>query len=687
MKILLIHSDGLEVYKKKPATSNPQEFEKDKLEFAGLILVAFVSVEDQDTYDTDIIATQGADVIEDAIYQIEEFPEKISQQNEEIREINLKIEKGEKKGKLRKQKELILDNSKYKVDKVVVYPWAHLSKFLSNDKEAMDVCPKIAEILKDRGIEAAFSPFGWYKAFKINCLGHELAEMYRDINLYIQPEEHIANAVYKIITPEKEELDLQFDSNQNYIFPEQLKKAENKDLKVFLDYQLRKTKQDLGEEPAHIKLMQRFELTDFDKYTDRGNFRWYPKGVILKELIREYVRDKLIDCGVILVDTPIMYTVKNKKLTAQTARFPARTYWVTSGDDRYSLRFASDFLQFQMVSEMLLKPDYLPLRLYEYAQYAFRREQEGELSGLRRLRGFIMPDWHTFCKDLKSAIAEFRFQYDIVKEISDAFGLPSFITFRVTQEFYEKNKGWILELVEQEGIPALLELWEERYYYFILKFERDVLSATGKSATLGTIQIDVESSLDYIMQGEKKREKYNIKFKDANGEIKHPIILHNSPSGAIERVVWALLETAIRYQDELVPGLKAWLSPVQVRIIPISERELDYAEKLMVELNRLGYRADLDDRNEKLGKKIRSSEVDWIPYVVIVGAKEKKNKTISIRKRRINEPYGEKKSTSINFYDQKFEKLLEMLKKDTDGFPKHKLPIPFRNFSTKINFR
>ncbi|MCK4238544.1 MAG: hypothetical protein KAX33_05430, partial [Candidatus Lokiarchaeota archaeon] len=160
MKILLVHSEGLEVYKKKPATSKPQEFEKDKIELDGLILVAYVSVEDQDTYDTDVIAKQGAEVIEDAIYQIEGFPEKIRQQNKEIQKYNLKVEKSERKGKLRKEKELILDESKYKVDKVLVYPWAHLSKFLSNDKEAMDVCPKIAELLKDRGIDASYSPFG-----------------------------------------------------------------------------------------------------------------------------------------------------------------------------------------------------------------------------------------------------------------------------------------------------------------------------------------------------------------------------------------------------------------------------------------------------------------------------------------------------------------------------------------------
>ncbi|MHA1703575.1 MAG: threonyl-tRNA synthetase editing domain-containing protein, partial [Promethearchaeota archaeon] len=162
MKILLIHSEGVEVVKNKQATSNPQDFPEKVIKMDGLVLVAYVSVEDQDTYDTDMIAKQGAQVIEDAILQISGFPEKIRQENEEIRAHNKKIESKTIKGNLRNLKELIKDPEMYRVDKILVYPWAHLSKFLSNEANAMEVCPKIAQILKDRGIEAGFSPFGWY---------------------------------------------------------------------------------------------------------------------------------------------------------------------------------------------------------------------------------------------------------------------------------------------------------------------------------------------------------------------------------------------------------------------------------------------------------------------------------------------------------------------------------------------
>ena len=686
MKILLIHSDGVEVTKNKEATTNPQEFPESLIKMDGLVLVAFISVEDQDTYDTNLIAKQGADEIEAAILQITEFPEKLRQKNEEIRSYNEKIEKGEIKGKSRKILELIKERDKYVVEKVLVYPWAHLSKFLSSDSNAMDVFPKIAKLLKERGIEAKYSPFGWYKSFKLNCLGHEIAEMYRDVKLAIKPEEQVKNSVFKIITPKGEEIDLKFDKDNNLILPDI--ETEDDGFKHFLISELGSRSVDKAVEPSHIKVMKEFELVDFDPNTDAGNFRWYTKGVIMKNLIKNFIEERLIDYGAILIETPIMYTVKNKKLTAQTARFPARSYWLESGSDRYLLRYASDFLLFDLFSQMNLKPQYFPLRAYEFEQYDFRREQEGELSGLRRLRGFIMPDLHTLCKDLKSSIDEFILQYELIKNLERDLGIKSFVIFRATQEYYKENKDWIIKLIKSENNPALLELWDERYYYYILKFERNVLSAQLKSATLATNQIDVESSLESMIDNDGvERQKYNISFHDNDGSIKHPIILHNSPTGGLERVLWGLIESSIRNKEILVPGFKTWLSPIQVRILTVGENQNEYAERILDILNKAGFRADFDDRDEKLGKKIRQSEIEWIPYTIIIGKSEEENQTISIRKRLIGQPFGPKKSTVEQINNIKISELLEMLEEETKTFPKYKLPVPFRKFSTKIYFR
>ncbi|MBN1803004.1 MAG: threonine--tRNA ligase [Candidatus Lokiarchaeota archaeon] len=690
MKILLIHSDGVEVVKNREATSTPQEFKDKIINLEGLVLVAFVSVEDQDTYDVDVIAKQGATVIEEAILQITQFPEKIAEKNEEIRKHNEKIDLGKSKAKKRKLNELIADRSKYNVEKVLVYPWAHLSKFLSSESSAMDVCPKIANLLSEKGIESHYSPFGWYKAFKINCIGHEVAEMYRDVKLYIQPDEHSAQAEFRVILPSKKEINLVKEDKMGFKSVPELKKYKN--FQVFLKSELGSRRVDLSEEPVHIKFMKEQELADFEPNSDKGILRWYTKGVIMKNLIKRYMEDIIIDYGAVLIDTPIMYSVKSKKLTAQTARFPARTYWVESGSDRFLLRFAGDFLQFDMVSGMNLKLNYLPLRLYEWEQYDFRREQEGELTGLRRLRGFVMPDFHTFCKDLDSAVEEFKLQYELNKKIAHDLGVKDYIIFRTTQAFYKENQRWIKDLVKRENKPALLELWEDRYYYFVLKFERGVLSAQDKSGTLATIQVDVESTLEYLEdENGKKREKYNVKFTDEDGEVKHPIILHNSPSGGLERILWGLIETAYREMDTIVPGFKTWLSPIQARIITVSNKQNDIAERLLESMTRAGFRVDFDDRDEKIGKKIRQAEVDWIPYSIVIGKSEQEKGTISVRKRLIGQEIkrDEKnyKITSEQINDIRLDDLLKMMEEDCMGYPRYKLPIPFRRFSTKVYFR
>ncbi|MHA1339175.1 MAG: threonine--tRNA ligase [Promethearchaeota archaeon] len=699
MKLLMIHSNGAFMEKKKPATSTPQEFKESSIQLDGKVLVCYVSVEDQDTFDIDIISKQAADEIENAVELIEGFPAKIEQINKEIEEYNLALEKKKKAaeknpnikvgGRPKPKRELILPASEYKVDKILVYPWAHLSQFLSQEKSAADVCPRIAEILQERGYKAYYSPFGWYKAFRIECLGHEVAEMYRDIKLSVEADIIHPKSIFKIVTEDKEEIflcDNSPESIKKAKLPDRYKGKEWKDFQDFVNSEVKSLRSEDKKEPPHIKLMHKFELADFDDASDAGNLRWYTRGVIIKNLIKDYVEDLVIENGAIMVDTPVMYTVKNKKLTAQTARFPAKTYWLHSGNNRYLLRFASDFLLFNMFSQMQIRKEWLPLRAYEWEQYAFRREQAGELSGLRRLRAFLMPDLHTLCADMKQAVEEFKRQFIMVNQCLNDLGIKSFIVIRTTEEFWEEHKKWIMEIIEEEGQPALIELWDDRYYYFILKYERPVVSANGQTSTLSTIQIDVESSQDFIEQYGKIRQKYNIIYKDKNGNEGHPIILHNSPSGGVERVIWALLETNARNQDKIVTGFKTWLSPIQVRVIPVSEKNFKYAESIMKKLNEANIRTDFDDRNEKIGKKIRSAEVEWIPYTIVVGDEEEKSKTITIRKRLIGQPIiNGKRSEQIK--NIKLQKFIKMLDKELEGFPRKKLPIPFRYYSKRIYFR
>jgi len=235
---------------------------------------------DQDTFDTDLISDQGVDTIIDAINLIQSFPEKVDEKNVEIEEKNAivrkKIAGSEKamehnpkarlfKGKERNLVPLLSDREDYKVDHVLVYPWAHLSKFLSQDATAADVCPLISKKLTEKGISSKFSPFGWYKSFKIDCIGHEVAELYRDVKLAISPENVKAESTFHVMTEQGELIylcDSTKESKAKFKLPEQYGGDDWKNFQDFMNSEVMNIRDTDGADPEHIKLMKRFEIAD-----------------------------------------------------------------------------------------------------------------------------------------------------------------------------------------------------------------------------------------------------------------------------------------------------------------------------------------------------------------------------------------------------------------------------------------
>jgi threonyl-tRNA synthetase len=269
----------------------------------------------------------------------------------------------------------------------------------------------------------------------------------------------------------------------------------------------------------------------------------------------------------------------------------------------------------------------LPLRLYELTRYSFRKEKSGELVGLRRLRAFSMPDCHAFCKDINQAKQELVRRFELSLDVISGIGLSPTedleMAIRFTEDFYQENKELIGELVSRYNKPVLVEMWKEKFFYFVLKWEFNFIDNLGKASALSTDQIDVENA-----------SRYHIDFIDEDGTKKYPIILHNSPSGAIERVIYALLEKAARVSRAGgKPSLPLWLTHTQVRIIPVGKQHLEYCVKLAEELNTNEIRADIDDRDESISKRIRESESEWIYYTLVVGDKETQTQKLVVRNR------------------------------------------------------
>ncbi len=624
MKLLLIHSDYIEYEVKEKAIKTPEETQNKsgKLEDA---LTAFTAVEKVD----------------------EKAPEQAVKQT--VSEIKKTAEQ-------------------LNVKNIMLYPYAHLSSTLAHPKKAQEILIEIEYKLKQHNFTVHRSPFGWYKAFKISCKGHPLSELSREIIPVCEEtdslqKERKLSSYWHILTEDGTLHDVgDFDFSKH------------KNLKTFAFYEKEKSRA-VKQEPAHVKLMQKLEIADYEPASDGGNMRFYPKGRFLKKMLEQYVTRRVVDYGGLEVETPIMYDMDHPTLSKYLQRFPARQYQIESDKRNFFLRFAACFGQFLMAHDATISYKDLPLKIYELTRYSFRREQSGELTGLRRLRAFTMPDVHAFTSDLPMAMDEFNIRYDLCLSVLEHVGIENDdieMALRTTKSFYEEHKDFIVNLVKKLGKPILLEMWDERIFYFILKFEFNYVDMSDKASALSTDQIDIENG-----------ERYQITFTDTDGSQKHPLILHCSPSGAIERVIYALLEKQAKKMSKgEKPLFPLWLSPTQLRFIPVGDEFIDDCKEYINTLQDFSphfcIRADIDDREQSVGRKIRDAEKEWTPIIIVVGDKEKNSKKFTPRFRTAD--------LGKNDHSYTLKDLFNIIETQTQGYPQEPLPLPL-HLSKRPNFK
>ncbi len=569
MKLLLIHSDFIEYEVKDKAIKNPEELLKktDRFEEALTVFTAVETIDEASAMQAASDATS----------------------------------------------EIIKTADQLHVTNIMVYPYAHLSSNLAKPNIALEILILIEQSLREQGYNVKRSPFGWYKSFKISCKGHPLSELSREIVPTKEESESLKkerklSSYWHILTEDGTLHDMDtfnFDRCEN--------------LKKFSFYEKEKSRA-VKQEPAHVMLMKKLEIADYEPASDAGNMRFYPKGRFIKKMLEQYVTSRVIDYGGLEVETPIMYDMNHPTLSKYLQRFPARQYQIESDKRNFFLRFAACFGQFLMAHDATISYKNLPLKIYEMTRYSFRREQSGELTGLRRLRAFTMPDVHALVSDMGMAMDEFNVRFDLSLSVLQHIGINNDdieMALRTTRDFYKENKDFIVDLVKKFGKPILLEMWDERIFYFILKFEFNFVDMSDKASALSTDQIDIENG-----------ERYDITFADKNGEKHHPLILHCSPSGAIERVMYALLEKeALKMSRGEKAMFPLWLSPTQIRFIPVGDEFLSDCETYVKELNNIStyrcIRSDIDDREESVSRRIRDAEKEWVPIIIVVGEKEK----------------------------------------------------------------
>jgi threonyl-tRNA synthetase len=561
---------------------------------------------------------------------------------------------------------------KLKVNRILIYPYAHLSSNLAKPSEALKLLKVMEAEAQQKGIETFRAPFGWNKQFAVSVKGHPLAEQSRRYApSKIEPkaeaakEEKVSEAIkaeeklksfWHILQPDGKLVpieDFDFKAHRN--------------LEKFAKYEIAKVRA-VTQMPPHVPLMKRLEIADYEEGSDPGNIRWYPKGRLIKSLLEQFVTSRMVAYGAMEVETPIMYDFNHPSLADYLNRFPARQYLLKTEDKELFLRFSACFGQFLMMHDAQFSYKQMPLKLYELTRYSFRREKSGEVCGLRRLRAFTMPDCHAFCTDLEQAKKEFKKRFNLSLSVLSEVGLSKDdyeVAIRFTKDFYEENKDFVAELVAIFGKPVLAEVWAERFFYFRLKWDANFVDNQDKAAALSTDQIDVENA-----------KRYEITYVDEKGEKQYPLILHNSPSGAIERCVYALLEKAYKEQQSgKAPMFPLWLSPTQVRLIPISDKFLEKVEEIANIMDAQCIRVDIDDRAMTLQKRVREAETEWVPYVIVVGERELESGTLAVRDRETRGPPK----------NMKLDELTASIRSKIQGKPFKPLPLP-RNLSKRPQF-
>lgn len=375
----------------------------------------------------------------------------------------------------------------------------------------------------------------------------------------------------------------------------------------------------------HRKLGKELELFTFSEKVGMGLPLWLPKGAMLRERLENFMRKAQVRAGYEQVITP---HIGSKQLYVTSG------HWEKYGQDSFRPIYTP-----HEGEEYLLKPmncphhceiykskprSYkdLPVRLAEFGT-VYRYEQHGELHGLTRVRGFTQDDAHLFCRP-DQVKDEFKKVIDLVLYVFNALGFSEYtaqISLRDplnktkyigTDEAWEKAENAIIEAAQEKGLRTVTELGEAAFYGPKLDFM--VRDALGRKWQLGTIQVDYNLP-----------ERFELEYTGSDNQKYRPVMIHRAPFGSMERFVAVLLE-------HCGGKFPLWLSPEQVIVLPISEKFKDYAENVSQLLNYHDIRSFVDNRDEKIGRKIRDAEVQKTPYMLIIGEKEVSDSVVSVRK-------------------------------------------------------
>lgn len=375
----------------------------------------------------------------------------------------------------------------------------------------------------------------------------------------------------------------------------------------------------------HRKLGKELELFTFSEKVGAGLPMWLPKGAMLRQRLQDFLQKAQVESGYLPVITPHIGNINLYKTSGHYEKYGADSFQsikTPHEGEEFFLKPMNCPHHCEIYKSSPRSYKDLPLRLAEFGT-VYRYEQSGELHGLTRVRGFTQDDAHLFCRP-EQVLEEFKKVIDLVMYVFTSLDFENFtaqISLRDKDnrdKYIGSEENWtiaensIIQAAAEKGLKTTIEYGEAAFYGPKLDFM--VKDALGRSWQLGTIQVDYNLP-----------ERFELEYIDSDNSRKRPVMIHRAPFGSMERFVAVLIE-------HCAGNFPMWLAPEQVKVLPISDKFIPYAEEVVALLKANDIRASVDDRNEKIGKKIRDTELMKIPYMLVVGEQEMNGGKVAVRK-------------------------------------------------------
>jgi len=520
--------------------------------------------------------------------------------------------------------EVKLSLEKLKVNRILIYPYAHLSDNLANPSKALRILKEMENQAKKIGLAEQSKTF--------------------------LPEKIEKEKKIEWKTPRPEYLILTTDGRTAEPEKYKFKKGEE-EFEILVKKEAFKEEAAGGGEPRIIEILKRFGF-EWEPSSDSGHMRYGPKAALMVDLVGDYAWQSVNELNVpsFSIKGTNLFNLNVPAIKEHADLFGERLYTIRIDNEEYILKYAACFQQFSMLKDWTISYRQIPFGMFEIAD-SYRLEQSGECLLGFRLRRFYMPDYHVFCEDLEQAkqisVKVHQKIYEKIREI----GREYFSLYNITKSFFEENKEFLKSLAEIEKKPILLHFVPEGKYYWVINIEYNIIDELKRPREIATCQIDI---------GNAKR--FGIKYTDENKKEIHPQILHIAVLGGIERYIFTIFDTALRQKNPILP---LWLSPIQVRVIPVSDKFLEDAQKIASEIEKNQIRVDLDDRPITVQKKIREAEMEWINYVLVFGQKEIASGILSVRDRKAEK-----------LREMRLHELINEIKEKTKDKPFKPLTLP-----------